>query len=82
MPVVYVNIPEVEREKELNLRLNRNSGEWDFDLLKDFDLDLLLDVGFEELELSNAWDMGLGVEDNGFRQTRDAPPSGNPISRT
>ena len=24
VPVVYVNIPELEREKELNLRLNKN----------------------------------------------------------
>lgn len=35
-------------EKELNLRLNKNLGEWDFDLLKDFDKDMLLDVGFDD----------------------------------
>jgi len=33
--------------KELNLRLNKNLGEWDFDLLADnFEIDLLEDVGF------------------------------------
>jgi ParB-like chromosome segregation protein Spo0J len=26
MPVVYVNIPDLEREKELNLRLNKKQG--------------------------------------------------------
>jgi hypothetical protein len=33
-------------EKELNLRLNKNTGSWDENLLKDFDMDMLLDVGF------------------------------------
>ena len=26
IPVVFVNIPDIEKEKELNLRLNRNTG--------------------------------------------------------
>jgi len=26
--------------------LNRNTGEWDLELLKNFDLEMLLDVGF------------------------------------
>lgn len=29
VPVVYVDIADVEREKELNIRLNKNLGEWD-----------------------------------------------------
>lgn len=29
VPVVFVNIPDVKREQELNLRLNRNTGTWD-----------------------------------------------------
>jgi len=48
VPVVYVDIPDIEKEKELNLRLNKNTGEWDFDLLlNNFNKDLLKDVGFE-----------------------------------
>lgn len=66
IPVVYVNIPEVEREKELNLRLNRNTGEWDFELLKSFDVGLLLDVGFDDSDLSHIWDENLGIEDDDF----------------
>lgn len=46
VPVVYVDIPSIKKEKELNLRLNSNTGEWDFDLLREFEVDLLLDVGF------------------------------------
>jgi hypothetical protein len=38
--------------EELNIRLNKNTGEWDFDTLaNEFDLDELLDWGFSENEL-------------------------------
>ena len=37
VPVIYVNIPDLEREKELNLRLNRNTGSWSLEMLKEFD---------------------------------------------
>lgn len=66
MPVVYVHIPEVEKEKELNLRLNRNTGDWDFDLLRTFDVEMLLDVGFDDNDLSHIWDEQLGVDDDEF----------------
>jgi DNA modification methylase len=66
VPVVYVNIPNILKEKELNLRLNRNTGEWDFDLLKSFDVELLLDVGFDDADLSHIWDENLGVENDDF----------------
>ena len=51
VPVVYLNIPDLEREKELNIRLNRNQGEWDFMLLANFDTTLLTDIGFTSEEL-------------------------------
>jgi len=47
---VDVRVPDIEllekQEKELNLRLNKNIGDWDFDLLKQFDSEFLLDIGF------------------------------------
>ncbi len=66
VPVVFVNLPKIELEKELNLRLNRNTGSWDFDILKQFDMDLLLDVGFDDSDLSAIWDNALAVEDDTF----------------
>lgn len=53
MPVVYVNIPDIEKEKELNVRLNKNLGEFDFALLKDFGEEFLGSVGFSTEELDN-----------------------------
>jgi hypothetical protein len=65
VPVVYVDIPELEKEKELNLRLNRNTGQWDMELLKEFDINLLLDVGFDDSDLAPIWDQ-LETESDGF----------------
>jgi DNA modification methylase len=58
VPVVYVNIPDIAKEKELNLRLNR-VGEWDFELLAKFDADMLEHVGFSDSEIDEAF----GIED-------------------
>jgi len=66
VPVIQVNIPDPEEEAELNLRLNANQGSWDYDLLKDFRLDMLLDVGFAPLELENMFDDVLEIEDDQF----------------
>lgn len=66
VPVVYLNIPEIEREQELNLRLNKNLGNWDEELLKLFDTGLLLDVGFTPDELNNFFNDVLDIVDDDF----------------
>lgn len=59
MPVVYLNIPDIEKEKELNIRLNKNVGEWDMDLLAEFDENFLSDLGFDSEELDDIF----GIEE-------------------
>ena len=71
VPVVYVNIPDIEKEKELNLRLNKNLGSWDAELLKAFDTDLLLEAGFEPDDLNELFDDMLEVGDDGFDVKRE-----------
>ncbi len=66
VPVVYLNIPDVEKERELNLRLNKNTGAWDFEKLKDFDLTMLADVGFDSEELDDIWSESLETKDDEF----------------
>ncbi len=66
VPVVYLNIPEIEREKELNLRLNKNLGSWDEELLKLFDTNMLMNVGFTPDELNGFFDDVLDIQDDGF----------------
>ena len=51
IPVNYVDLLP-EKEKELNIRLNKNFGEWDFDILQSFfDKADLENWGFEEIEI-------------------------------
>ncbi len=64
VPVVYVDIPDEAKEKELNLRLNRNQGEWDYSLLAEFDEKLLDDVGFTSEELDDIFDIDLDEPEN------------------
>ncbi|MFH1252753.1 MAG: DNA methyltransferase [Candidatus Uhrbacteria bacterium] len=56
-----------EEYKEYLLRSNANHGSWDYDLLKEFDADLLLNIGFDDFDLSNIWDSQLAVEDDDFQ---------------
>lgn len=57
MPVVYVDIPDLEKEKELNVRLNKNQGEFDYDLLKDFSEEFLGDIGFSSEEVDSIFEV-------------------------
>lgn len=57
VPVVYVDIPDIEREKELNIRLNKNLGDWDYQLLAEFDESLLSTIGFDSEEIDAIFDL-------------------------
>jgi ParB family chromosome partitioning protein len=62
-------------EKELNLRLNKNLGEWDFDLLADFDQEMLLDVGFDSAELDKMFQLEPDAKDDEVPEPPEAPIS-------
>ena len=58
VPCVFFDL-DIHREKELNIRLNKNTGSWDYDILADlFDLDDLIGWGFKEDQL-----VGFSAED-------------------
>ena len=60
VPAVYINISDIEQEKELNIRLNKNTGEFDWDLLANFSEVFLKDVGFDSEELDEIF----GIDEN------------------
>lgn len=63
VPCVEVSLTEAE-ERQLNIRLNKNTGEWDWDALANFfDADELLDLGFKDWE--------LGLKDSDLTVTAD-----------
>lgn len=59
VPVVYIDIPDIEREKELNIRLNKNLGDWDYELLAEFDETLLSTIGFDSEEIDAIFDLAV-----------------------
>jgi|TARA_B110000914_G_scaffold189744_1_gene175343 hypothetical protein len=51
VPIKYVNL-NLKKERALNLSLNKNTGHWNKDILANqFDIEVLLDIGFTEFEL-------------------------------
>jgi DNA modification methylase len=50
VPVVFINLTP-DKEKELNLRLNKNQGEFDWNALSNFEESFLVDIGFDSEEL-------------------------------
>jgi DNA modification methylase len=59
-----------EREKYL-LVSNAVHGSWDYDLLRQFDTGLLLDIGFDSDTLAHLWDDHLEVEDDSFNEEKE-----------
>lgn len=69
VPVAYVNLDE-ENEKMLNLHMNHSIGTWDIEKLKDFfNINLLIDVGFDDLEIENIWADQLETENDDFNES-------------
>jgi len=61
--------------RELNVRLNKNLGEWDFDLLADFDSKLLEDIGFESVELDNIFQLESEPDEDEVPEVPKKPKS-------
>jgi DNA modification methylase len=70
VPCVFVNIKDQNKAQELSLRLNKNTGEFDLELLKEFDIELLLDVGFSDIDLGDIWNASLDIEDDSFDEEK------------
>ena len=73
---VDVRVPSREltkqEEQELNIRLNKNLGEWDFDALANFDEELLKDIGFESQELDKIFQIDTTPEDDDVPEQRQS----------
>ena len=68
--LIDIRIPNRQLSKEESERYliasNALGGSWDFEKLKSFDLDLLVDIGFDQIDLSHLWDEELEVKDEDF----------------
>lgn len=52
--------------KQYLIASNALGGDWDFDLLKSFELNILTDAGFDEMELAKFWDEDKDVKEDNF----------------
>ncbi len=50
---------------------NAVTGDWDFEGLKNFDVGMLLDIGFDKNELSDVWNENLEVVDDDFDEAKE-----------
>ena len=68
--LIDVRVPNREltedEAKQYLIASNALGGDWDFEKLKTFDLDLLVDIGFDQVDLSHFWDKELEVKDEDF----------------
>lgn len=55
-----------QEAKEYLIGSNKLGGDWDFDLLKSFDLDTLSFAGFDDIELAKFWDEDSETKEDSF----------------
>lgn len=67
-----------EEVDELNIRLNKNTGDWDYDILKDWDPDKLVDWGFDLEDLGNEIEQIEPVDEE---ETELLEPPKDPITK-
>lgn len=71
--VIFINEPDINREKAINVRLNNNSGDWDIGKL---------DTVFQDLEL-NGFDLSLtGFATENLQPFETDTDVGIPVSET
>jgi DNA modification methylase len=60
-----------EERKAYLLTSNAVRGSWDYDLLREFDTELILDIGFNHEELQHLWEADLEVEDGELDEQKE-----------
>lgn len=73
-------LTEVE-SKEYLLASNRLGGDWDFDLLKSFDLEALTFAGFEDIEIGKIFDTKKEISDDDFDVEKELKSIKKPITK-
>ena len=68
--IIDVRIPNrklTEKEsKQYLIASNKLGGDWDYDLLKSFDMEILQLAGFDDMEIAKFWDEDMEVKNDSF----------------
>ncbi len=73
--VIDVRVPNrkltEDEYRQYLITSNAVTGDWDYELLKDFGLELLTDIGFDQVELSKFWDAEVEVKGDTFNPDKE-----------
>jgi DNA modification methylase len=82
---IDVRIPNralTEKEsKQYLIASNKLGGDWDYDLLKHFDIDILSSAGFDDMELVSFWDKDANTIDDDFETEKELAKIHSPITK-
>lgn len=70
-----------DEAKQYLIGSNALGGDWDFSMLKSFDMDMLLDAGFDQIELAKFWDEENEVKDDSFDEEKELKKITNPKTK-
>jgi DNA modification methylase len=83
--IIDVRIPNrqlTEKEaKQYLIASNALGGDWDFESLKSFDLDILMEAGFDQIQLAKFWDEEKEVFDDSFEVEKEIKKIKNPKTK-
>jgi len=60
-----------EEKDQYMIASNAISGSWDYEKLKVFPTELLVDFGFDPIDLSKIWDKNISVSDDDFNEKKE-----------
>jgi len=78
IPCVFVNLALTD-EQELNVRLNKNLGEWDYNMLANIDESILRDSGFEQKDLDKIFELNDDIDEPSIEFTKELLEENNYI---
>lgn len=67
VPVVKIRVSDPKMEQDIVLRANINNGMWNMEILKEWDIDVILESGMKDFDLSAIWDDSLETSDDNFK---------------
>ena len=83
--IIDVRVPNrqlTEKEAKQYLIASNSLGvDWDFESLKSFDLDILMEAGFDQIQLAKFWDEEKKVVDDSFDINKEIKKIKNPKTK-
>lgn len=81
VPVVKVRVHDPRTEREMVLRMNVLNGSWDYELLKEWDIEIVIESGLSDFDLSPIFDSSLETEHDGFNTSKELGEIKKPSTR-